>query len=633
MADDPGYPTGGGPSAPLPMSAPAPDPAAQEAGLVADAMNWAERNPGAAAGTAAGALFPPALAGWAAAGAGYDWLKEKLVGRGTEGQAKGERDVENETNRRGFSLPSWAGSQVADVTVGYTKGGMRPNTSSQQRTTEETVLPAPFWAAVGDMKQQGEAAAAIGSGAKVEEQEALYDLARELEDDRRSYVEQEKAAANRFVTDNIVARGRLDAARERLAQYGEAPRATIAAAFEKANGLQKVMGLAGFLMGGVGAAGFSALSHRPEKNSFVESFEREAGKVVDSFMTDRDTAGKLLAAEREGMDAIRQSFGDERAAREFVMASVMNTYKARLEQIAAQYGIDRARADYQEMLAQISGKVADYSKLGAARIQDTTQESQKYVPPQPIKVKVPIVQLVAKQLDPTLARDVLEHEAKRAAYDPADYDPEYDEDGNLTNPFLREEAALQARQKRLDSAVAQAGAQQLFGPQPKDVEARIQAYGDAREKRGINDLDDVSLAVDRIARKMSRTDQGWLQDYANLIASGGSPGVISSFLAQHVAPDSELYNDLAYVSNTYIKSLSGGAVPVQEMTRMISALGAGDAQGVANFNNNLKRSINVAESQLIRQYGIDAARIYHGRGQYLQDTQTPLPHRELRSPE
>ncbi len=554
----------------------------------------------------------------------YDYLKEKAVGRGTEGIAKGERDIEAETNKRGgFSLPEWAGGQLTDVTVGYTAGGMRPSTSSQQRQVQRTELPAPYWAAVEGEEQHGVQAAAAGVQAKHSEQTQLYDLARELEDDRRSYAEQEKAAANRFATDNIIARGRLDAARERLASYGEAPKATIAAAFEKADGLQKVMGLAGFLMGGVGAAGFSALSHRPEKNAFFESFEREAGKVVDKFMTDRGTAEKMTAAEREGMDAIRQSFGDERVAREFVMASVLNTYKARLEQIAAQYGIDRTRADYQDLLAQIEGRKADRWKIAATTVQDTTQESQKYVPPQAIKVKVPIAQLVQKQLDPTLEREIAEHEADRPNHDP----------GYESGEFLAREQALKERQRRLQKAIAQAGAQQMMGPQTKEFQARIDGYAEDREKRGINELEDVSLAADRLARKMSRQDAGWLQQYANLIASGGSPGVISSFLAQHVAPDSEMYNDLAYVSNTYIKSLSGGAVPVQEMTRMISALGAGDAQGVANFNNNLKRSINTKEGQLISQYGLDAARNYHLKRQYLQDTQTPLPHRDIKSPE
>lgn len=66
---------------------------------------------------------------------------------------------------------------------------------------------------------------------------------------------------------------------------------------------------------------------------------------------------------------------------------------------------------------------------------------------------------------------------------------------------------------------------------------------------------------------------------------------------------------------------------------MISALGAGDAEGLAAFNNNVKRSIRAQESQLVGQHGMDAAQIYHGRRKYLQDTQTPLPHEGLRSPE
>lgn len=333
------------------------------------------------------------------------------------------------------------------------------------------------------------------------------------------------------------------------------------------------------------------------------------------------------------MDAIRQSFADERAAREFVMGSVLNTYKAKLEQIAAQFGIDRTRADYQELLSQIDGRAAERFKVAASRIQDTTQQSQKYVAPQPIKVKVPIAQLAEQQIDPELRRDIAAYQAERA-----NYDPDLENQAGLTSEeqaFVQRGKDLQARLGAVNAAVQQAGAQQMFGPQGKDMESRIGDYGDARDKRGINDLEDVSMAADRIARKMARTDTGWLQQYANLVASGAfqETGGVNAFLAQHVAPDTELYNDLAFMANTYARAQAGSAQTKTEIGRILNAIGSGDAKGVAAFNNNVKRSINTQESQLIAQYGIDAARIYHGRRQYLQDTQTPLPHLELKSPE
>lgn len=601
---------------------------AGEQGLVQGAWDYIQKNPYR---SAAAATVPVIAAPIWAAGKAWDWAGDKLQGRGKEGREKGVNDVNAGLEKTGRpNLPAWVlpegGEQ--EVTVGYTRGGMQPNAAQQGQTVERNELPAGYWEHSDAEYREGVKGAHGAAQAKTKEQGALYDIARDLEDDRRDYATQEQQAASRFSSDLTNARIRMDQAKEKLAGFGTAPKATVAAAFAKANGAQKVAGLVGMIMGGVSAAGFSALSHRPEKNQFFETFEHEAGKVVDAFMADRDTAGKVLGAEQEGMNAIRQAFGDERAAREFVMAGVLQTYKAKLEQTAAQYGIDKTRADYQDLLAQIDGKAAERFKAAATRIQDTAQESQKYVAPQAIKAKVPIADAMMQEIDPKFAREYQAWRDKAARYGAPEYLP----------PALAAEGkALELRRAKLGAAVEQAGVQRLLGRQDEDTEKSIKDYGDARALRGLDDLEGASMAADRISRKLARMEQngevGWLQQYANAVASGGSTGLASSFLAQHAATDPELYNDIAYLSNEYIKAKSGGAVPSQEMTRMFSALGAGDAAGMANFSNGLKRDLSVREGQLGAQFPRRAVHIWHGRRLYDQETYTPPPYEGMRSPE
>jgi hypothetical protein len=601
----------------------------------------AKRHPYASAALGAAMATPLALPAAGAAAIGYG-VDQFYQGKGEEGRVAA-RDGQQQVNDRNAQVSdvddysAYANGATKRQVVGYTRPHWSPDKAQQGQSVEQKVLSPEGQEAVIEERDRGVMAAAYGSQARHKEQTAIYDIARDVEDDRRGYAEQEKAAVQKFQNDMAGAQLRVQSARERLAQFGDAPKATVVAAFEKADGPRKAAGLIGMIMGGVGAAGFSAITHQPQKNAFFESFEREASKVVDKWMTDRDTAGKTLSAEQQGMDAIRQAFGDDRAAREFVMGAVMKTYAAKLEQVAAQYGIDRTRADYQALLAQVAGRYADRQMAVAANVSETQQQSQKYMQAQPIYAEVPVGDAAAAQADPDLLKDMaLWREARRQFSEkmknyphPDRMPPELVEEGkrlDATQRLLEERAA--ASMKARNSA----GKQALLGPQSEATEERLKDYGDEREKRGVNAKDRIRQAADRVARKMRGKDPGLFQQAAQFIATGAT-GRGEALVAQLMADDPQLARDLAFLGNEYRLEQAGKSVTKNEIGTVVGALGVGDLESVSGIARNLEQQVNQQELELISQYGQEPYMIWHARRRAVAGSRARMPHNDAQVPE
>jgi hypothetical protein len=602
----------------------------------------AKRHPYASAALGAAMATPLALPAVGAAAIGYG-VDQFYQGKGEEGRVAA-RDGQQQVNDRnaqvsdGDDYSAYANGATKKQVVDYTRPHWSPDKAQQGQSVEQKVLSPEGQEAVIEERDRGVMGAAYGSQAKHKEQTAIYDIARAVEDDRRGYAEQEKAAVQKFQNDMAGAQLRVQSARERLAQFGDAPKATVVAAFEKADGPRKAAGLIGMIMGGVGAAGFSAITHQPQKNAFFESFEREASKVVDKWMTDRDTAGKTLSAEQQGMDAIRQAFGDDRAAREFVMGAVMKTYAAKLEQVAAQYGIDRTRADYQALLAQVAGRYADRQMAVAANVSETQQQSQKYMQAQPIYAEVPVGDAAAAQADPDFQRDQkvwdeagrqLEAETKRyGAFE--QMPPELQEQ---VRRHAAEGVMLGNRVARLVSARSRAGKQALMGPLNEEQQKTLDSYAEAREKNGITTKERLRQATDRLVRKMRAKGGQSLKQQIAMFVAGGATNRGEALVSRFLADDPQLAQDWAYIANTYRLEQAGKSVTKNEIGTIVGALGTGDMNSVANVAGNLARDVDLGERSLIAQFGEEPYLFYHARQKLLAKSKIRMPHNDLQVPE
>lgn len=528
--------------------------------------------------------------------------------------------------------PGYSGPPiVVERQVGMTKGGFQPSTRSSAQTVEGKQMLPEWWNATSGEANAGVMAADADQRAAEAQGGRLYDIAKRAETSRRDYFTQERDAEKRFEHDQQQGMLRMQAARERLRALGPVPDTTISAAFRRADGPRKVAGFVGMLLSGFG----SAATGQP--NQFFERFNSEAEKVVDRYMREQGRLGNELEAEHRGMDEIRRAFGDERAARDFVMAALMNTYRSKLEQAAAQYGIDKSRADYQAALAMVNGKLADRLAQAAPTIQEQAQYNEKYAPPRPIMRKEVVY-------DPQKA-NALEAELNAAVYkatgldlsgrsgkDAVDTLREMGvEPSELPPGTMESYLALDAYKQR-----AQAYAQgQPGGPEDKATLEAIDKYGKAREDTGLNDSEAVALAVQRIADKIGDKKTGVMQQISNYLSSGAGGvfkdhGALATALARQFADDPGLSADFALVANQYRLDQSGKSVTRHELGGLMAAIGNGDERSIRNFSNGLNRQVDNAERGLIARFGEVGYQGWHARRQSIQKRR--LPHQDYRAP-
>ncbi len=561
----------------------------------------------------------------AVAGAEADLLskaKEGLSARDVASQqTAAEREQLDRSTKPQTELPAWAVNPTEERVVGYTQGGMVPNAAQQGLEVAGKEFPDEYLQHKNEQYQYELEGAHLGAQAKNKEQTDLYNLAKGVEADKNDYLTRERDAAVRLASDQTNAQIRIEQARAHLAQYGSAPDATIAGAFKRAGGFEKATALIGYIMGGVSAAGFSAINHQPNANPFIAAFNSEAAKVVDQFGKNRQAAKEEVQGEQEGFDAITRAFGDQRAARQFVMAGVMDLYKSRIEEIAAQFGIDKNRADYKQLIAKIEGDAAEPYAAMAKTVQESSQQSQKYVPPQAIKATVP----TSAVLDPKLAEDGLALQNEMARYGAAEQMP----------PELQQRVADYARRlAAMKQATYGVAKQRIMGSQGEDVDKQLEKYQEAREKMKLDQLDTVSQAIDRVDRVMATgKGTGYLNQYANLVAQGaisGDNAPLQSFLSQSLASDPEVAQALADVAAEYTRAQTGTAQTKQEIGKVLTAMGRGDRAGVHQFAQQIKQRVRNGESQLTGAFGEKVPQIYHARRQILQDAEAPLPFEGLR---
>jgi hypothetical protein len=591
-------------------------------------------------------ILPPHEAGGLSTvrrGDGQPWqgaVQEFYGGKGEERRADAgtarDQVSPQSAHAGGYVDPAWAQRATVRKVVGTTPAHWSHDKAQQAQSTERKDFPDQWHEGVADEEMHATKAAIMAAQGRHTEQEALYDISKSVEGDRRNYADQEKQAAQRFSSDMTNARIRMGQARERLASFGKAPSGTVAAAFEKADGPRKVAGLVGMLMGGVGAAGFSAITHQPQKNAFFESFDREASKVVDAWMTDRDTAGKVMSAEQQGMDEIRQAFGDDRAAREYVMASVMKTYASKLDQAAALYGIDKNRADYQAILAKIAGNKADRFAAAATSINESAQQSQKWNAAAPIYQDVPVGESARAAVDPELQRDLKMWQAGEAQLK-AEV-AKYGHPDRMPAGLQEQIAASNAQRTLLEQRIARAakveqgaGAQALMGRQSDEVEESLEGYGKAREDTGVAAAAATMRAVDRIVRRMKGKDQSLRQRVAMFVA-GAATERGEALAVRLFADDAEMAQDFATVANALRLEQSGKAVTKTEIGSIVAMMGTGDAESVATVARNLERKVDEGEMNLYARFP-EGYELYHARQKFTAGNKVRMPHKDIQAPE
>jgi hypothetical protein len=503
---------------------------------------------------------------------------------------------------------------TARVQVGQTKAGFEPSSRSAGQSVEHKEPHPGYLPAVAGEATHTRRAAALATGADMDHQNVLYDTHKNIEGERQKYFEQERDAEKRFEHDQQAAQMQVNATRERLKGLGPVPDTTIAGAFKRADGPRAVAGFIGMLLGGLGGAAVGR-NGPSGRNHFFEQFNSEAEKVVDRYMKERGRLGEELNADQRGFDAIKQAFGDERQARDFVMASLMNVYRSRLEQAAAEYGIDKSRADYQAALAATQGKVAERLAPLAANVQEQSQQTDKWQRSQPIF-------------------------ANKVIYDPAKMQTEYQKLLQEGSRYGAEEywpAELKERALRLRATVAAAQSHRenaVRNPDKKTFEA-MEAYGESREKRGINGLEDVAMTAGKLADRLKAYPPGAMAQVANYLAAGGSGALgdkgplVSAAFTKLFSNDPQTVQLIAKMANEYRLQQSGKSVTKIELGGLMAALGSGNAEGVKNFADNLKREVDMQERALRVQNrtGYDA---WHSSRQL--DQPEHLPHQDYRAP-